>query len=140
MSYRKLNMIITSRYSRRKNNLVSGFIFQKFIYKDEIDEKRIIIQEQILKHINQTKIHLLSCALSSFMKLYCGKGTSKAKRTHLLKRIPWQFSGWDSGLPLQGVWVQTLVRELRSLVLPGLTKSKKIKIVSVVYEHQTELQ
>ena len=30
MSYRKLNMIITSRYSRRKNNLVNGFIFQKF--------------------------------------------------------------------------------------------------------------
>ena len=45
VSYGKLNMIITSRYSRRKNNLVSGFIFQKFMYKDEIDEKRIIIQE-----------------------------------------------------------------------------------------------
>ena len=45
MSYRKLNMIITSRYNRRKNKLVSGFIFQKFIYKDEIGEKRIIIQE-----------------------------------------------------------------------------------------------
>ena len=28
--------------------------------------------------------------------------------------LPWQSSGWDSGLPLHGAWVLSLVRELRS--------------------------
>lgn len=36
VSYRKLSMIVTSRYSRREDNLASGFIFQKLIYKEEI--------------------------------------------------------------------------------------------------------
>ena len=28
--------------------------------------------------------------------------------------LPWQSSGWDSVLPMQGAWVQTLIGELRS--------------------------
>ena len=28
--------------------------------------------------------------------------------------LPWQSSGYDSTLPLQGVWVRSLVKELRS--------------------------
>lgn len=31
--------------------------------------------------------------------------------------LPWQSSGYDSMLPKQGVWVQSLVRELRSRTL-----------------------
>ena len=32
---------------------------------------------------------------------------------------------WSSGLPLQGVWIQSLVREPRSLMLHGAARKKK---------------
>ena len=36
--------------------------------------------------------------------------------------LPWQSSGYDSALPLQGAQVQSLVGELESLMLPGVAK------------------
>ena len=30
-----------------------------------------------------------------------------------IEGVPWQFSGYDSALPLQGAWVRSLVGELR---------------------------
>ena len=38
---------------------------------------------------------------------------------------PWRSSGQESVLPLQGAWVQSLVRELRSRMLHGMAKKKK---------------
>ena len=29
-----------------------------------------------------------------------------------MRGLPWWSSGWDSMLPMKGVWVQSLVREL----------------------------
>ena len=40
--------------------------------------------------------------------------------------LPWWSSGYDSALPLQGVQVRSLVRELRSHMLRGTAKKKKI--------------
>ena len=37
---------------------------------------------------------------------------------------PWRSSGWDSELPLQGTWVQSLVEELRSGKPRYMTKNK----------------
>ena len=39
--------------------------------------------------------------------------------------LPWHSSGEDSELPLQGVQVRSLVRELRSCVLHGAAKKNK---------------
>ena len=36
------------------------------------------------------------------------------------QRLPWQSSGWEFAIPLQGVWVQCLVRELGSPMLCGV--------------------
>lgn len=38
---------------------------------------------------------------------------------------PWRSSDQDTTLPVQGVWVPPLVRELRSLKPPGLAKNRK---------------
>ena len=40
--------------------------------------------------------------------------------------IPWWSSGYDSALPLQGAWVQSLVGKLRS-PMPRVTAQKKKK-------------
>ena len=45
--------------------------------------------------------------------------------------LPWQPSGEDSTLPLQGARVRSLVRELRSLVLRGTANKKKKKNCSL---------
>ena len=37
-------------------------------------------------------------------------------------QLPWRFSGQDSRLPMQGAWVWSLVRELRSHMLQGVAK------------------
>lgn len=39
--------------------------------------------------------------------------------------LPWWSSCWDSSLPMQGAWVQSLVKELRSHMLRGMIKKKK---------------
>ena len=36
--------------------------------------------------------------------------------------LPWQSSGSDSAFPLQGPWVQSLVRELGPLMPHGIAK------------------
>ena len=36
--------------------------------------------------------------------------------------LPWLSSGWDSTLPVQGVQVWSLVRELRAHMLCGMAK------------------
>ena len=38
--------------------------------------------------------------------------------------LPWRSTGWGSALPLQGVWVRSLVGELRSHMLRGVAKKK----------------
>ena len=43
----------------------------------------------------------------------------------LLLGIPWQYSGSDSMLPLQGARVPSLVEELRSCMPRGMAKKKK---------------
>ena len=45
-----------------------------------------------------------------------------------LKGIPWQSSGQDITLPLQGKQVRSLVGELRSYVLCGTAKKIKNKM------------
>jgi len=42
----------------------------------------------------------------------------------LLLGIPWQYSGSDSMLPLQGARVPSLVEELRSCMPRGMAKKK----------------
>ena len=42
--------------------------------------------------------------------------------------LPWCSNGWDSVLPIQEVWVRSLVRELRSLMLRGMAKKFKKQI------------
>ena len=42
-----------------------------------------------------------------------------------MQGLPWRSSGWDTMLPLQGAWVQALVRELGSHMPPGAAKKKK---------------
>ena len=42
--------------------------------------------------------------------------------------FPWQFSGWDTKLPIQGTQFQFLDRELRSHMLHGTAKGKKKKM------------
>ena len=39
-----------------------------------------------------------------------------------LPGLLWWCSGYDSELPVQGAWVQSLVRELRSHMPYGITK------------------
>ena len=39
--------------------------------------------------------------------------------------LPWWYSGWDSTVPLQGVWVWSLVEQLRSHVSCSKKKKKK---------------
>ena len=41
--------------------------------------------------------------------------------------LPWQFSGWDSALPVQGAQVQSLGRDLGSYMLHGMVKKEKQK-------------
>ena len=45
--------------------------------------------------------------------------------------IPWWSSGLDSVLPLQGAWVLSLVRKLRSHKMRG-TKKKSVPVSSVL--------
>ena len=46
------------------------------------------------------------------------------KKQNRKQRLPWQSSGEDSMLPLQGSSVQSLVRELRFHMLWGMEKEK----------------
>ena len=39
--------------------------------------------------------------------------------------LPWWSTGWDSALSLQGLWVRSLVRELRFHILYDVTKKLK---------------
>ena len=39
--------------------------------------------------------------------------------------LPWCFSGYDSSLPMQEVWVQSLVKKLRSCMPHGVTPPTK---------------
>ena len=39
--------------------------------------------------------------------------------------LPWSFSGKDSVFPVQGSWVWSLVRELKSHILHGVARKKK---------------
>ena len=48
-------------------------------------------------------------------------------------RLPWWSSGEDSVLSVQGMWVQSLVRELRSHMLHSLAKQTK-KILPLASE------
>ena len=41
-----------------------------------------------------------------------------------IRGFSWQCSVQDSVLPLQGVWVQSLIKELRSYMLEGLARKK----------------
>ena len=43
--------------------------------------------------------------------------------------IPWWSSGQDSVLPLQGTWVQSLVRELRSYTARSMAKKNESTII-----------
>ena len=49
-----------------------------------------------------------------------------------MKGLSWQFSGWDSVLPMQGAWVQFLVGELQSCKIPGCSKKKKKKRIKIL--------
>ena len=39
--------------------------------------------------------------------------------------LPWWFGGYDFELQMQGVWVQSLVGELRSHMPPDMAKKNK---------------
>ena len=43
--------------------------------------------------------------------------------------LPWQSTGQDSALSLQELWVQFLVRELRSHIQHDTTKKFKKKLI-----------
>ena len=58
--------------------------------------------------------------INSFINLY-----SHIKNTWVLG-IPWWSSGLDSELPLQGVWVQPLVGELRSCMTHSTAPQQRI--------------
>ena len=49
------------------------------------------------------------------------------KKNTEFQGIPWQSSGQDSVLPLQGAWVQSLVGELRSHMPRSAAKTKNKK-------------
>ena len=51
--------------------------------------------------------------------------------------IPWQSSGWEFAIPLQGVWVQSLVRELGSPMLCSVagTVAKDVNQYSHYWKH-----
>ena len=62
--------------------------------------------------------------------------SSSSNRIHLFKKhsslgLPWQSSGSDSALPMQGEWIQSLVREL-SFHMPCSTAKKK-KLSNTTY-------
>ena len=46
--------------------------------------------------------------------------------------LPWRSSGWDSMLPLQEVWVQSLVRKLRSHVLHSQKKKDSLMLLGEI--------
>ena len=51
------------------------------------------------------------------------KNNTKSKIKHW--ELPWQFSGWDSMLPLPGSWVRSLVGDLRSHMPLSKAKNKE---------------
>lgn len=42
-----------------------------------------------------------------------------------IRGLPWQFSGWDSMLPLPGSWVRSLVGDIRSHIPLRKAKNKE---------------
>ena len=42
----------------------------------------------------------------------------------LREGLPWWSIGYDSVLSMQGAWVPSLIRELRSIMPPGIKKKK----------------
>ena len=53
------------------------------------------------------------------------KGPAVKSRSAL--GIPWWSSGWDSVLPLQGAWVQSVIRELRFHMMWGQKKKNRVR-------------
>ena len=51
----------------------------------------------------------------------------KKKKKEVEKELSWRSSGQESVLPMQGLQVQSLVRELRSHMSSGVVKLKRKK-------------
>ena len=50
-------------------------------------------------------------------------------------RLPWQSSGYDSAISMQGAQVQSLVRELRLHMLHSMAKTRETKQVFILEIH-----
>ena len=55
----------------------------------------------------------------------CGMGSQNFYFNKNQLGLPWRSSGYDSELPMQGAWVQSLVRELGSQMPRSTAKKKK---------------
>ena len=60
-----------------------------------------------------------------------GKSRKNPKEALEIKGIPWQSSGQDSKLPLQGAHNQSLVKGLRSQKPHSMAKKKKEKSLKI---------
>ena len=67
-----------------------------------------------------------------FRNLSFASGALKSSK-NALQGSPWWSRGWVSGLPVQGVWVRTLVRELRSHMPCVHPKTSKQKLCILFY-------
>ena len=52
------------------------------------------------------------------------KPSEGGESLRLREGLPWWSIGYDSVLSMQGAWVPSLIRELRSIMPPGIKKIK----------------
>ena len=59
-----------------------------------------------------TRVHYLGKCLCYLLRKRLETILTQTLHKGNLEGIPWWSTGWDSVLPMQGTWVQSLVREL----------------------------
>ena len=52
------------------------------------------------------------------------KPSEGGESIRLREGLPWWSIGYNSALSMQGAWVPSLIRELRSIMPPGIKKIK----------------
>ena len=103
------------------------FVKQISLCFSSFDISHTLLAYQLVHLVH--KLSVYSRTKNKLIVLFLNMSPRKSQRGDWLKigdqGLPWQSSGWDTTLPLQGEWVRYLVGELRSHRPQGVAKNRK---------------
>ena len=127
VSYKSKHTLLLSSF----HSLVFTPMNQKHVHKRTCTRVFLEALFIIVKTWKQARFPLVVSWINKLVRLDNRIFISKKKETIMPWKsmvgdfLPWSFSGKDSVFPVQGSWVWSLVRELKSHILHGVARKKK---------------